>query len=739
MLAVQPDGKILVAGQFTMLAGQTRKWIGRLNPDGTLDSNFTPGIDAPVAAPRSLAIQTDGKILVAGYMMLGGQTTNCIARLNSDGTLDPEFNTATEAYSSVIRSLTVQPDGKILVGGTFRSLAGQSRTNIGRLNSTEAAAQSLGYADPTITWLRSGASPEFWRTTFEISTNGLTFSNVGEGSRIAGGWQLTGVSFPVSSTIRARGHVAGAHYQGSGGWFTETFGGGPFLVESPTSQVKEAGTTAMFNVFAVGSETLNYQWRFFGTNIPAQTGTNLILAGLTTNQAGPYQVVVSNVYGSVTSAVASLTVMSIAEALDAPQLLWTLGGTTNWIVQATNTYDGVDAAQSGAISHGQETWMETTVVGPGLLTFWWMVSSESYSDYLEFFTNGVRVVRISGDQNWQMQIHTLRAGTNALRWRYTKDSYGSSGQDRGWVDQVVFASQSGPPVIAIQPTNQSVEAGETCIFAVTAGGALPLTYQWQFLGANLAGQTSTNLVLSGVTTNQTGAYSVVVTNALGSVTSAVATLTVVPVLTLGEALDAPELTWTTGGNAPWKAQTTTTHDGVDAAQSGAISHTQETWLQTSVVGPGPLTFWWKVSSESGYDYLEFYTNSVRATRISGEVAWQQVNCTLGAGTHTLRWRYMKDSSASSGQDRGWVDQVSFAPVIARPVITVNDSSFGIRTNRFGFNVSGPAGQVVVVEGSTNLLNWQSLQTNTLGSGPFYFSDPSTGTWPRRFYRVRVNP
>jgi hypothetical protein len=68
-------------------------------------------------------------------------------------------------------------------------------------------------------------------------------------------------------------------------------------------------------------------------------------------------------------------------------------------------------------------------------------------------------------------------------------------------------------------------------------------------------------------------------------------------------------------------------------------------------------------------------------------------------------------------------------------ILVNDGSFGFRTNRFGFNVSGTSGQTVVVEGSTNLLNWLPLRTNTLGSGPFYFNDPS-GTGSRRFYRVR---
>ena len=117
-----------------------------------------------------------------------------------------------------------------------------------------------------------------------------------------------------------------------------------------------------------------------------------------------------------------------------------------------------------------------------------------------------------------------------------------------------------------------------------------------------------------------------------------------------------------GNRKVWTPQTANTHDGVDAAASGAISHGQESWLQTSVVGPGTLTFWWKVSSESSFDYLEFYINGTRQNgRIAGEVDWQQQIFTIPAGTATLRWRYMKDGSDTYGQDRGWLDQVTFTP------------------------------------------------------------------------------
>jgi hypothetical protein len=109
----------------------------------------------------------------------------------------------------------LQADGKILVGGQFTTLGGQTRTNIGRLNNTGPATQSLSYDGSTITWLRGGASPEVWRTTFDFSTDGTNWASLGAGTRIPDGWQLASVSPPSpKGTIRARGYLTT--------WFVET-------------------------------------------------------------------------------------------------------------------------------------------------------------------------------------------------------------------------------------------------------------------------------------------------------------------------------------------------------------------------------------------------------------------------------------------------------------------------------------------------------------------------------------
>ncbi len=133
-----------------------------------------------------------------------------------------------------------------------------------------------------------------------------------------------------------------------------------------------------------------------------------------------------------------------------------------------------------------------------------------------------------------------------------------------------------------------------------------------------------------------------------------------PPPTLSEALDTA-LSFTTGGSADWFSQTTTSHYDGDAAQSGDISHSQDSWMQTTVSGTGTVKFYWKVSSEEDFDFLEFYIDGALQEEISGlEDDWEQQTYTIStSGSHTLEWRYVKDKGTDSGSDCGWVDKVEW--------------------------------------------------------------------------------
>jgi hypothetical protein len=145
--------------------------------------------------------------------------------------------------------------------------------------------------------------------------------------------------------------------------------------------------------------------------------------------------------------------------------------------------------------------------------------------------------------------------------------------------------------------------------------------------------------------------------------------------TLGQAVDNPTLTWTTGGNAEWFSQTTTHYYDSDAARSGDVTDNQATWLRAIVTGPGTLTFYWRVSSESTHDFLGFYIDGVEQTGISGFVDWQQKTYSVTSGTHTLEWRYTKDGSGTSISDCGWLDKVEFtstATPTSLPLLVLED-------------------------------------------------------------------
>ncbi len=127
-------------------------------------------------------------------------------------------------------------------------------------------------------------------------------------------------------------------------------------------------------------------------------------------------------------------------------------------------------------------------------------------------------------------VNITNGGMFYLRWNYDGSGTGTSAQALGIDDFSMTASfvapKSGPPVITSQPINQTVWSGTNVTFTVAATGAEPISYQWNYLGSPIGGATTSSLALSVVTTNNAGAYRVVVTNPEGSVNSDTATLTV---------------------------------------------------------------------------------------------------------------------------------------------------------------------------------------------------------------------
>jgi uncharacterized delta-60 repeat protein len=136
-LAVQPDGKILLGGGFTTINGITRKNIARINANGSVDNSFNPGT-GPDRAVDAIALQPNGTVLIGGsFTNVNGTPRPRIARFNADGTLDTSFNAGT-GVDARVSAIAVQPDSNVLIAGDFLTVNGVLRPYVARLYGDSA-------------------------------------------------------------------------------------------------------------------------------------------------------------------------------------------------------------------------------------------------------------------------------------------------------------------------------------------------------------------------------------------------------------------------------------------------------------------------------------------------------------------------------------------------------------------------------------------------------------------------
>jgi hypothetical protein len=116
--------------------------------------------------------------------------------------------------------------------------------------------------------------------------------------------------------------------------------------------------------------------------------------------------------------------------------------------------------------------------------------------------------------------------------------------------------------------------------------------------------------------------------------------------------------WQHSGDADWNIVSDIVYEGTYAAKSGVITHNQQSTLLVEIDVDGEyISFFKKVSSESGYDYLRFYIDDVEQNRWSGQIDWSQESFPVTPGLHTFKWSYTKDFSVSTGSDCAWIDQI----------------------------------------------------------------------------------
>lgn len=339
-------------------------------------------------------------------------------------------------------------------------------------------------------------------------------------------WQKNGVNLSetprITGTQTTRLWIADARFSdagdydvvvvnGSGSSTSQvavlTVVGRPVISIQPASVTNVAGTTAALSVTVEGPLPLAYQWRKGGVNlndggrISGSQGAELSLADTQSDDAGDYDVVVANAYGAVTSQVAVLTIV------ERPDISLQPASRTN--LMGTLAAFGVSAT------------------GTGPLAYQWRKGGVELND------GG----RIAGAQTVALSVTEVQSGDAGDYEVLVSNPYGSI------TSQVAVLVVVTRPSIVVQPVSQTNVAGATAHFSIGVAGTAPFGYQWRKGGTNLAeslnlvGAFSPTLAISNLVADNAGEFDVVVTNSYGSVTSAVAVLTLsaaVPVVSFLE-------------------------------------------------------------------------------------------------------------------------------------------------------------------------------------------------------------
>lgn len=529
----QNDGKLLVAGFFTSVAGQPRTSLVRLNANASRDDSFsyagavgTPGamtlqpdgrilvasgsvsrllangsIDPSFVSAatdgivRSMVLRADGKVIIGGYFenitaSNGVFARNGVAMLTSTGAVDTAFDPNVEASSYLgvtvptprVTALAIQADGKVVIGGSFSKVSGITRKALARFTADVPAVDDLVVAaDRTsIIWTRGGSAPELVGVQFQLSTNGgKTYTTLAAPTYTGTGWSLTGLSLPTGSGVyvRATGNTISGDYSGSAGLIEKIANPIAVFTDQPDGQVVPEGAMVSFQVVARSSLAItSYQWRRNGVNLTdgpnisgATTDTLQITAAMLAD-GGTYTVLVKTAAGSATSAGALLKVVIPPLITTEPvDLIVGKGKTAKFTVVASGTTPTY-------LWTGPFPPNATGKTGPTLS-----------------FTNA----QLSHEGGYQVTVSNL-AG----------------------VDTSVIANLNVVELATVAaPAHVMAALGTSPVLsAVVTSEVPPLAHQWLRNNVAVSGGTSATLTLSNIQLANAGAYSLKATNQAGSTT-----------------------------------------------------------------------------------------------------------------------------------------------------------------------------------------------------------------------------
>ncbi|HHI02711.1 MAG TPA: hypothetical protein ENL22_04245 [candidate division Zixibacteria bacterium] len=193
-------------------------------------------------------------------------------------------------------------------------------------------------------------------------------------------------------------------------------------------------------------------------------------------------------------------------------------------------------------------------------------------------------------------------------------------------------------------------------------------------------------------------------------------MTINPVVDNFETGDFSYLPWQHLGDQQWTVVPSSRYEGSYMAGSGAVNDNQNSSLQIeiSIVNDDIISFYYRVSSETGGDYLSFYIDDEIVGAYSGEIDWTRAVFEVTAGLHTFLWVYEKDGSSYSGDDAAWLDYIIFPELTGDPAISTEFLP--------NWEVGNPYSQQLEANGAIGVLSWVDKYNDLTGTGLTLSSD-----------------
>ncbi|MEY2881946.1 MAG: hypothetical protein RLZZ15_4326 [Verrucomicrobiota bacterium] len=431
VVAIGTGGNLSVALKAD---GTVVAWGWNAHGQATVPAGLNNVTTISTGSAHTLALKADGTVVAWGYNGSG------------ENSVPAGLNGIVGVASGANHSVALRPNGTLVAWGAANNGALDIPAGLAGIVAVAAADHNLA--------LKADGTVVAWG-----------YNSVGQATVPSGLIGVVAVSCSTSHSLALRNPNANV---------------APVIATHPSAQTVAAGATATFTVVATGTPTPTYQWRHGGANLPGATNATLTLANVQPANAGAYDVVVSNLGGTVTSAAAALVVNFAPVLTTAPA--------ARTVVAGRNVTFAVLAAGQPAPLY---QWYKGTAVLTGATNPSYTIAAVTPTDAGSY---SVTVTNTLG---------TVTSGAEALT--------------------VIV-----PPTITTQPLATTVNAGATAVLTVAATGTPAPVYRWRKGSTPLAGASLATLTLANAQPADAGAYAVSVSNAAGTVLSAAATLTINP-------------------------------------------------------------------------------------------------------------------------------------------------------------------------------------------------------------------